>query len=389
MDSAYAPLIAAAEAELVRTVGRAVRLGDAVRLSDEERRNLLLRVHDVAGGAPSSFIIKKIVVDAYDADDLESWDTRRFFSDWSGAAFLSAALDRPRTPRFYGGSYEHGFFILEDLGEHRSLVEPLLEEDAASAEKALLNFAECLGSVHAGTIGKYADLEQRLRNIKPHLAGFGAAASELRHRLEQLHSGLEQLGLRIEPGFSRDVDAVCAAIDAPGPFFAYIHGDPCPDNVFWNGQELRLIDFEFAGFGHALLDGVYPRMMFPTCWCAKRVPAELVSKIERVYRAELAKGCQAARDDRLFESALATACGYWLLMTLSRGLTRALEVDQSWGIATIRQRVFARLEAFLTIAEECGELPALRGMSNRVLDVLPKKWPDTPLLPLYPAFSGT
>ena len=143
----------AAERVLSKTLGRDVRLGDVVCLSDDDRRNQLLRSRDLSGGSPASFIIKKVVAKSYDPSDSASWDTRRFLSDSVGAEFLSTVLSASLSPRFYGGNHDLGFFILEDLGEHRSLVEPLLEQDAAGAESALLAFSSCLGAVHAGTVG--------------------------------------------------------------------------------------------------------------------------------------------------------------------------------------------------------------------------------------------
>jgi hypothetical protein len=158
-EDVFAPLLAAAERLLSREFGREVRLGDAARLSEHGRRNLLVRSRDLCGGFPASFIIKKVVVDTYNPDDAASWDIRRFFSDWVGAQFLSAMADGPHSPRFYGGDYSLGLFILEDLGYHRSLVEPLLKEDAASAERALLRFSARLGALHAATIGHSAQFE--------------------------------------------------------------------------------------------------------------------------------------------------------------------------------------------------------------------------------------
>src|SRR5688500_2645314 len=127
--AAFAPVVAAAARLLSEKFGREVSLGEVERLSEEDRRNLLLRVRDVSGPASASFIIKKVVVEKYDPEDTASWDSRRFFSDWAGAEFLSAVLNVSRSPRFYGADYSAGFFMLEDLGEHRSLVEPLLEGD--------------------------------------------------------------------------------------------------------------------------------------------------------------------------------------------------------------------------------------------------------------------
>jgi hypothetical protein len=48
------------------------------------------------------------------------------------------------------------------MGEHRSLVEPLLEGEAAAAEETLLNYATRLGELHADTIGQAATFEQLL-----------------------------------------------------------------------------------------------------------------------------------------------------------------------------------------------------------------------------------
>jgi Phosphotransferase enzyme family len=364
-----------------------VRLGDVVCLSEDDRRNLLLRSRDLSGGSPASFIIKQVVVHTYDPEDAESWDTRRFFSDWVGAQFLSGVLPAARSPRFYGGDYASGFFILEDLGEHRSLVEPLLEEDAASAERALQSFSVCLGLVHAGTTGQSAAFERLLQGISPKVGTFARAITGFGERAYQLQATLDALGVRAGMGFSRELEAVCAAIENPGPFLSYIHGDPCPDNVFWNGEELRLIDFEFGGFGHALTDAAYGRMLFPSCWCANRLPTGLVSRMEAAYRSELVKGCPEAQDDRVFEAALVAVCGFWLLSTLSRQLAKAMQADRTWGIATVRQRLLARLEAFITTAEEFDQLPALRGMASRSLEILRKAWPDTPQLPMYPAFQ--
>jgi Phosphotransferase enzyme family len=382
-----APILAAAERILSRERGRHVRLGHVERLSEGDRRNLLLRCRDLTGGSPPSFIIKKVVTDSYDPADTASFDTSRFFGDWSGAEFLSAILPAPKTPRYYGGDRDLGFFILEDLGVHRSLVEPLLDEDAASAERALLALSTCLGSVHAATIGGSAAFETVLRGRGSRAQIFAPPLTGLRERLTLLEGNLEAMGIRPANGFCLEVAAVIDAVERPGPFFSYVHGDACPDNVFWNGEDLRLIDFEFGGFGHALADAAYGRMLFPSCWCANRLAADLVSRMEAAYRVELVKGCPEAQEDRIFDTALAAVCGFWLLSSLSRHLAGAIEADRTWGIATIRQRVLARLEAFITTAQEFDRLPAMRGTASRLLEQLRGEWPDLPPLPLYPAFQ--
>lgn len=179
---------------------------------------------------------------------------------------------------------------------------------------------------------------------------------------------------------------VIRTVESPGPFLAYIHGDPCPDNVFFLGEQVRLIDFEFGRFGHALLDATYGRMMFPTCWCANRLPRAVVAQMEAAYRAALVRGCPEAQEDRVFETSLVSVCAFWVLNTLSWQLAGALQGDRTWGIATVRSRFLALLEAFIATAEEFDHLPAMRGTASRVLEVLRNRWPETQPLPLYPAF---
>jgi hypothetical protein len=185
-EDVFAPLLAPAERLLSREFGREVRLGDAARLSEHGRRNILVRFRDLCGGFPASFIIKKVVVDTYNPDDASSWDIRRFFSDWVGAQFLSAMADGPHSPRFYGGDDSLGFFILEDLGYHRSLVEPLLKEDAASAERALLRFSARLGALHAATIGHSAQFEGLFTAVSPKVWAYAQDVSNVDERVKQL-----------------------------------------------------------------------------------------------------------------------------------------------------------------------------------------------------------
>jgi Phosphotransferase enzyme family len=393
---AFAPLLTAAQALLSTTLNAQVHLTNAERLTDEERRNVILRctVTDAAYGQPASVIIKQVVTEHYDPDTTDSWDTQRFFRDWAGAQFLSTiATESPHSPRFYGGDRTLGFIILEDLGVHHSLVEPLLEADARSAEQALLTFATQLGKLHADTIGTATRFEEIARAISPSTAADVQTsclqqATELRTQAEHVRVLFDRLDVQVAAHFSQELALISDAIARPGAFLAYIHGDPCPDNVFYTSGRLQLIDFEFGHFGHALRDGVYGRMLFPTCWCANQIPEMLVGRMEQVYRAELMRTCLAAHDDRTFETALVTMCGYWLIVTLAWLLERVLDEDYTWGIATVRPRILARLQAFIATSATYNQLPAFRSTANALLESLDKRWPDTQPLPVYPSFRS-
>ncbi len=81
-------------------------------------------------------------------------------------------------------------------------------------------------------------------------------------------------------------------------------------------------------------------------------------------------------------------CGYWLIDTLGWLLERALNEDYKWGIATVRSRILARLQAFIATSTSYNQLPALRSTANILLESLDKRWPDTQPLAVYPAFRA-
>jgi len=113
----------------------------------------------------------------------------------------------------------------------------------------------------------------------------------------------------------------------------------------------------------------------------------MVQQMENTYRAILIQRCPIAEDDQIFETALVNVCGFWLLYTLTRHFESALEKDIDYGISTIRQRILARLEAFIAVSKEFNQLSGLRGTSSQLLALLHRRWFDVIDLPLYPAFQ--
>lgn len=389
----YAPVITAATQILSQRMGTAVDLTDVICLSEEERRNRLLRVQveNPPAGLPASLIIKQVVAKEYDPDQVNSWDTQRFFRDWAGAEFLSNLPGDPgHGPRFYGGNRELGFIILEDLGEkQQSLVEPLLEGDAASAEAALLRYITRLGKMHADTVGRAAEFQALLHAANPALVGAPAAHAERALGIPRFIEILTSFGLAVESGLLPELQAMYARIEQPGPFSAFIHQDLCPDNMFFIGEDVRLFDFEGGSFGHALIDASYARIPFPTCWCCNRIPQAIVVKLEAAYRAQLIRGCPAAADDRLFTQGLGDACGYSLLEWLRWWETPSTPLeDYRWGLAMIRSRILTRLETLINTASEFDLLPHLRASASQLLTTLQTHWPNAEPMPFYPAFRG-
>lgn len=378
-------VVSAAEQVLSTVAGSLIHFTQVERVSEGGRRNLLLRCHCPSDcELPPSLMIKKVEAKPYNPEDADSWDTMRFFRDWTGSQFLSTIPGKVKhSPRFYGGDRNLGLIVLEDVQYRTRLVEPLLGSNRSQAESALLQYATCLAQLHVDTIGKAAEFEELFRAIAPNVKFIRGTVDIHKH-----WSLLVNLGIQPESNWLDDLKAINQALNCPGEFLAYIHADACPDNVLDTGEALRLIDFETGHFGHALIDAAYGRMMFPSCWCANRLPEAMIQQMENTYRTLLSKQCPVAEDDQIFEAAFVKVCGFWLLDTLTRhgGLERSLREDFRWGLSTLRQRILARLEAFITISQEFNQLPGLRDTSNRLLDLLRQRWLNVPGLPLYPAF---
>lgn len=381
---------------LSRTWGGRVRLG-----AGEELRNATVMRFPVLdaparanGSTPASIVAKRARLDEkrpYDPDATEPNPAWRLFEDWAGAEFLSSLPGEPKhSPCFFGGDRQAGVIVLEDLGSGESLVEPLLGDDPVRAEQGLVWLAQAVGRLHAATIGRQAEF-QRIRDALRHRAtpqrGQNRDPDE---PLRRLHQGFETIGVKARPGFDAEYEQVAAVIRDPGPFLAYVHSDPCPDNCRIVDGRVRLFDFEASGYQHALVDAVYGRMVFPSCWCVNQLPAHIAPRMEAAYRAELIQGCPAAGDDGRFYRDLACVCAYWLIANRIWMLDTALKDDWGWGISTWRQRVLVRLDALAATTEEFGHLKAMGRTARECALRLRELWPsEADAMPLYPAFRGS
>jgi hypothetical protein len=377
----YSQLVSVA-AERLRERGRELSdLRVVAELSDAERRNLILRCAGRdEGGALRSVIIKQARGE-YDPTRLDSWDTRRFFRDWIGAELLGNLEGERLTAPFLAGDRELGFIALEDLGQvHRSPLESLLGQDPTRARAELECYVLALATMHGRTLQqrpKYDALLGQLQQREPTepLDYFG------QYSAEKLCAALP-----VSDGVAELLHAAVARVEAPGPFHALIHGDPCVDNSFFVGEELRLIDFEMARFGHALLDAVYVLSPFPTCSCAGRLPDSLAFELLERYRLELARHTSAASDVVAFEHAVLDACEAWLVYRLGWLLPQAESDEREWRIGTTRARILSGLEQYELVARRYGA-PRLLHFAQPLLADLRGRWPESAPLSLFPAFA--
>lgn len=350
------------------------------QFSDDGRRNLLLRCS--LAQPPYSVVIKQTLPIGDQSDEMLGQDQLRFWRDWAGAALLTAVSDTPISPKFYGGDTALSFIILEDLGTGSSLVEPLLEGDAQSAEAALQQMMTRLGQMHAAAIGQAQTFDDILHTLDDQ------AAERVQQSLPdfaKLPAQLANLGVAVA-GFEQELAQVGTAVTRPGPFTTYVHLDPCPDNLFMHNGRLKIIDFEHGNFGHALRDAMYLRMSFPTCWCANQVPPAVIEACEATYRQQLRARLPILNDDALFAEQRLLVCAFWVWNRFDRLLPHTHEQAFEWGIASVRSRVLTYLHTFSHMADAPDKLPAMWETAVQLQTILQDKWPETELLPYYPAF---
>ncbi len=379
-------MIPVAEKMLSERFEGKVRL-DAAEEIRSGGRSKVNRYHILEGpqGAPNSVIVKQAVAAGREVYNLGLPDgpAWRLFNEWAGLRFLAETSGGASpTPRFYAGDRDHGLLALEDLGASKGLDQALLGDDPAYAEAMLVAFAATLGRMHALTIGKQAEFELIRSSLGPRKSN---PPDDGGKRLATLLRNMGQV-VGVEPalGIDEELSVVTKNLTEPGPFLAYLHRDPCPDNCLITDEGLKLIDFEFGGYGHALHDGIYGRIHFPTCWCVNRLPDHVPLKMEAAYRSELIKSCPDAADDERFYRAVVEACAACVIN--SHNALTLLE-DRRWGISTMRQRALLRFDIFWKMTEGYSHLKSVGATAQAIAKRLRAQWPaEADAMPHYPAF---
>ncbi len=365
----------------------------AVEALDASPGMQALRCSMVEGSSdtPTTVIVKRVARDGdpYDPDapDGPAW---WLFNDWAGLSFLDhLAGEHSPAARFYGGDRRAGLLVLEDLGADAHLDTLLLGHDPVAAEEALRRLAATLGRMHALTIDK----EEEYHRVRAALGPANPRAYDGRYDwiAPTIRTMAATMGVATPAHLDDDLTLLTVRLSDPAPFLAYIHGDACPDNCVHSGDTVRLFDFEHGRFGPALIDGVYGRLPFPSCWCIGRLPERVARDMEDTYRAALAHGCPAATDDTLFYRAVVEACVYWLAHFARLNLlTALLERDSLWDTATLRQRFLQRLDAVDRALQEVAYLEAIGALTATIAANLHALWdPTTQPMPYYPAFQGS
>lgn len=361
----------------------------AFRESIEEHPHVArLTVQRAPVSAPQTVILKRWRTEGEEGFSPE-YSANHLLNDWASMEFLSSLLgDMSPTPQIYAGDQVEGFFVTEDLADFCPLKEALWSGDSARATQVLTHYGEFLGRLHGETAGHFDDYLRIQRQFNPN---YSLSTDNHLNFLQTSVKDLARWGIEIPPSALDDTYEAAGKLSASGSFNTFTHGDPVFSNIIdWQGR-WRFVDFEAARFRHALLEGLCPRMFFPTSGLAYvlSIPEDTWRLSETAYRAALSQYLPAASDDSIYGSDLTAACAFWVLSFCQRWLERAIVGNvPPEHLNRIRQCAVTRLEIFVSTSQEFQSLPNLRNVFERLAAKLRAQWSEEDCnLPLYPAFS--
>jgi hypothetical protein len=341
-------------------LGPDIQLG-APQLIKDESRAIVARA-ELRGSAARRSVIIKVIRD----------DPATGFSEWAALAFLAGLPDaRDLAPGFLGGDVAERLFLMEDLGPGHTLGDLLAGGARAEAAAALRRLAKQMARLHAATLGQEPGfLRQRL--ALPAAEGLGRRQEAQRWLAgrDRVIAWLDAAGCATPAGLDACQAQIAATYADPDGWLSFTHGDPAPSNNHIASADVRLVDFEYGAFRHALYDISGWEMLCP-------LPRPYVKLMLQDFQATLAEALPAAGDAGAFERAWATICAYRGLALLSWVPPALLKADRPMvGDWSAREAVLAAASRTALAAAGAPELAPVASAADRLHEALRARWPE-------------
>ncbi|MFD5385447.1 hypothetical protein ACFWMG_10895 [Streptomyces sp. NPDC127074] len=288
--------------------------------------------------------------------------------------FLSDDLNLALTPRIIAADLSAGLVVMEDLAPRTALDHLLRRDGAAAHADRLAVFARAHGELSAATVG-HADTYYTRRTALGPIDPAAGLVGRFARLQDETRGHAAALGAPFTGQAETELGTALDELSDPGPFLALSNGDAETNNLLLNESgpaDARLIDFESAGYTHALSDAVCLYVPGPA-WMSVGDP--IATGLADHYRRVLACGVPEAEDDRRYGFGLAAACISWAIVRLQRF---ALLDTRSPGDDS-RPQLVATLEAAARTAETHRALPHLTRWARRTADLLRRRRPDADL----------
>ncbi len=284
-------------------------------------------------------------------------------------------------PRVLAADLPASVLVLEDLAPRAPLAALLASHPHSPAAAAgLVEFAAATGCLHAATAGQDERYYQRRLQHGP-----VDPVVERRRFLTpwpDVGALADSLDVALTMGVEGDIAHVIQELIEPGPFLAFSNGDAGVNNfLLADGARGKLIDYEFAGFQHALCDIACLYVPGPM-WITVADPS--TDATEDAYRAALSEAIPEVTDDRRYGMGVSSAALGYALVRLARldRLDGRPPGDHS------RLQMVATLEAAAATAARFGVHPHLASWARHTADRLRRRWPDTDIdLTTMPSYA--
>lgn len=343
-------------------VGRQITLHDPMLIARRER-SLLVRCGVTGWQGVASVVLKRHV-----------GDDARGFTEWASLRFLSAMeASTGVAPRFYAGDVEARILVMEDLGGSQSLADVL----ARGTTTAVVGTLEALAVPMARLVAATGQLEGRFEALRAALPGSGGLGR--RHEAQRWLVGREQvvrwadaLGIRMPPNFEAACAHIAGVYADPGAYLAFSHGDPAPSNNHVISGRVRLLDFEYGGYRHALYDLTAWDVLCPLSgeWVAA-----LECSFRRTVEASLAR--RMCMDGAVYREARATMCAYRALAMISWLSADLLVQDSDWAPGwTRREALISTCLRLHLLSDGIAALDPVTYLGGTMAEQLQRRWPS-------------
>lgn len=354
----------------------AFQLEPPILVSDRDR-NQVLRCHVHSEEIFPRSVIVKVIKDPL--------DTARGMTDWASLSFLSQIMHANSVaPGFLGGDREHQLFVMEDLGAGGSIEDIMLTHDTLRAMTMLRALARQMGLLHAATTGKEKLFQRLCEDLS--LAAVPARFQEAERWLagcQKVKDWCRELGYTPPSGFDQVCMQIAHFYAHPGDLLAFTHGDPAPTNNYLKGNEIYLVDFEYAGFRHLLYDLTGWNILCP-------LPKACVRQMRNELLVALASTFPALTDSQMYQSSWAMLCTYRALALLSWMPLHLIRQNEPWvGDWSKREAMMSALYRWEEATRGVKDLEVMSRMSSQLLKRSRALWPDIPIecIPQWPAFT--
>ena len=328
-------------------------------------------------------------------DSGSSGASHRLLNEWAALRFLEDLHTRPSVespwPRLFAANEEHSLVIIDDLGRHPTVEKMLQSNDRSGAAASLAALGSSLGAFHAAahtTAAEFPTVQSELGSTSPR----SDSNFDVRNSDDEFSDCFDVLGIAPHDGFWSAVEELEAIIHIPGDFHTLIHADAGPQNFLWTGSRALLIDYEFATFGHALLDVVSARLGFPHTTNGRTVPIQHVEEMEGQYRNAAAQKMRSVDSDTVFCDGIADACAHWALVRWiarwRRLFREPASKDQDVDKARSRAETFTVYRRFLTTAASSGRWEPIGRTVETYCDALQRRHPTLEATHPYPALTS-